>query len=375
MHLGKFHAVINALNVEYSEDGISGKINSVIQQLDSLANNPGNVSVADSFKQHFENLRQQLAASTFNKPYPTLAALLGSINAEKYVGDKLFLRIEALIVENGMTPQLAATALRNLFADVTEFYQQIDTIDTGFTKLKVEFQELKAGEGEIGISIPEPEGDRLLVTLAKTAKEWDIALRPFVELADPEHNAIVVRTISSSDWQFYLAAAPGVYLALSTAVSRLNELLQKLVVTRNLISQLTGSGLSPAVIAAAATEADGFLDAETRSLAEKIVDEHAPADTGRANELKTAVTTSLKFIARQMAKSVTIEVRYVPPEMPKSSDQNDSETKDQAAKRIGELTEVAAQIARNMELVKLDATAKEILNLTGPEEDMEETNV
>lgn len=374
MHLGKFHAVINALNVDFLENDISGKITTVIQHLDGLAANPGNVTVAEAFKQHVEKLRQQLAASSLNKPYPTLAALLGSIDAHKYVGDQLFLRIEDLIVENGMTPQLAATALRNLFAEVAGFYEEIDSVDTAFTKLKVEFERLQAGEGEIGISIPEPEGERLLITLAKTAKDWDIALRPFVELADPEHNAIVVRTISSSDWQFYLAAAPGVYLALSTAISRLNDLLQKLIVTKNLISQLTGSGLSPSVIAAVAKEADGLLDAETRSLAEKIVDEHAPTDTGRANELKTAVTTSLKFIARQMAKRVTIEVRYVPPEMPESVAPDDPETEDEAVNRIGELTEIAAQIARNMDMVRLDSTAREILNLAGPEEYVDDVN-
>jgi len=370
MHLGKFHAAITDMVTEYSGRNINEKIQGLIQSLDSLSSNPGNSDIAANFRAQLEILREQLARSTLNKPYPTLAALLDSIDARKYIGDRLFQSIEDIIAKNGMTPQLAATALRELLGKVSAFYQDVSAIDAAFSRLQVEYEDIEPGEGEIGISIPEPAGERLLSDLAATAKAWNKALRPFVEIADPEHNPIAVRTISSSDWQFYLTAAPAVYLALSGAVSQMNDLLRKLIETRQLIAQLTEKGMSAAGTAAVAAEADSMLEGGTRALAEKIVNDNPVADEGRANELKTEVTSSLKFIAREMATNVKIEIRYLPPDPPKM-DVPISEEEAATIKRIEDLIETAAQIGRNMDLLRLDSRDQELLNLPAPDDDVD----
>lgn len=371
MHLGKFHAAVTGLVKAYSVHNVNGLIESVIQHLDAMGSNPGNADIAKAFKTQLELLRTALVTSSLNKPYPTLAALLDSIDARPFTGELLFQRIENLIAANGMTPQLAAAALRDFLSTVVAFYKNLSQIDTAFTNLGVEFEELEPGQGEIGISIPEPEGERLLSDLAKTAKNWNKALRPFVELADRNHNPVTVRYISSSDWQFYLTAAPAVYLALSAAVSQVNDLLRKLIETRQLVSQLISNGVSENATATVAAEADSMLDTRTRELAEKIVESHQPEDAGRANELKTEVTASLKFIAREMAANVTIEVRFLPPVPPPPTEVPTSAEETAEIVRIGELTEAAAQIARNMDLLRLDPKAKELLNLPAPDEDIE----
>ncbi|QGZ38299.1 hypothetical protein IP92_01394 [Pseudoduganella flava] len=367
MHLGKFHALVTSLNVEYKKKEVGAKIENVIREVEALAANPGNSDVANNFRSQLEELRSTLSKSKLNKPYPTLAKLIEAIDAENYIGDRLFDKIEGILAKNGMTPQLAAGELRKFFSEVGKFYTEINAVDQAFTHLGVEYEILDRGDGEIGISIPEPQGERLLADLAASAKSWNKALRPFVELADPEHNPIVVRTISSSDWQFYLASVPAVYLALSTAISQLNELLQKLVETRKLIAQLTERGVSADGTAMVAAEADNMLDRGTRALAEQIVDENPPADIGRANELKTELTGSLKFIALELAKNVTIEVRYLPPPPPKPESPEFQD--DEAKGRLEFLTQTAAQIERNMELVRLEPGVQEILNLPAPDED------
>lgn len=367
MHLGKFHGMINKLAIEYTKGNINNQILSVIAQLDSLAANPGNPDVAKAFKTQLEVLRNVLSLSSFNAPYPTLAALLDSINGHQYVGHQLFQNIEDVIAKNGMTPQLAAASLRELLTKVAAFYQEVTAIDKAFTQLQVEFDRLDPGEGEIGISIPEPDGKRLLSDLAAVAKNWDKALRPFVELADPNHDAVEVRTISSSDWQFYLIAAPTVLLALSGALSQLNGLLQKLVETKKLIKQLVGNGMSETSMASLVNEADNMVNKGTRELAEKIVDEQHPQDEGRANELKIEMTRSLKFIASQMAANVTVEVRYIPP-LPSEADQ-EADTNPEVAIAIDRLVDVAERIERNMDILKLDAEGRALLNLPAPGEE------
>lgn len=368
MHLGKFHALLTLLAREYKKFGIAAKLEGIIAQLDSLASNPGSSDVAKSFKLQLDGLRNVLAKSKLNKPYPTLSYLAESIDAHGFAGDRLFDKIEGVIAKNGMTPQLAASELRNLLKEINTYYMHVEAVDDAFSHLGVEYEVLTDGRGEIGISIPEPDGERLLSDLANTAKAWDKALRPFVELADPGHNPIVVRTISSSDWQFYLASVPAVYLALSAAISHLNELLQKLVETKKLIKQLADKGVSEASTAVVQAEADNMLDRGTRALAEKIVDENSAIDAGRANELKVAMTVSLKFIARELANNVTVEVRYLPPVKKDSPDEEVKHDPEEDV-RIEHLTETAAQIERNMDLVQLDSGVRELLNLSAPEGD------
>lgn len=369
MHLGKFHALISGLALEYTKNNINTQIQSVIQQLDSLAANPGNTEIAKAFKTQIEVLRTVLSLSSMNKPYPTLAALLDSINAQQYVGDQLFQNIENVIEKNGMSPQLAAASLREFMAKVVSFYQEITAIDNAFTQLEVEYSKLDSGEGEIGISIPKPEGKRLLSDLAATAKAWDRALRPFVELADPNHEPVEVRTISSSDWQFYLTAGVTVLVTLSGAVSQLNTLLQKMVETKKLIKQLAGQGMSETSTAPLMLEVENMLNSGTRQLAEKIVEKNPSADKGRANELKTEMTRSLGFIASQMAVNVTIEIRYLPPLPPERLEENEDNDADHgAAIRIEQLTEAAAQIERNMDIIRLDSDGQALLNLPAPDE-------
>lgn len=370
MHLGKFHAAITAVLHDYDVRRIHEHIQSVIQQLEALASNPGNTDYASSFKSQLDLLRAELAKTKLNKPYPTLAALLNSIDARPFIGDQLFQRIEDLVAKNGMTPQLAASALRELSLKVREFYESLRAIDSAFSALHVEYESLDPGEGEIGISIPEPDGERKLSDLADTAKNWNKALRPFVELADPDHNPIAVRIISSSDWQFYLTAAPAVYLAISTAISQMNELLHKLIETKQLIAQLTEKGVSANGTAPIIAETDCMLENGTRALAENIVNNNPIGDAGRENELKNELTASLKFIAREMASNVTIEIRYLPPKAPKENplappvDGDDAEVV-----RIEDLAKTAAQITRNMDMLRLDSRAHEILNLPAPDED------
>jgi hypothetical protein len=332
-----------------------------------MASNPGNPEIAKGFKTQIEALRTVLSLSPLNKPYPTLAALLDAIDARPYVGDQLFQDIENVIAKNGMTPQLAAASLRELLGKVAAFYQEVAAVDASFSRLNVEHTDLEPGEGEIGISIPKPEGKRLLSKLAATAKAWDKALRPFVELADPDHEAVEVKTISSSDWQFYLSCGATVLLAVSGGVTQLNLLLQKVVETKKLIQELRGKGVSDASTAPLVAEADNMLSTGTRELAEQIVKKHQPADEGRANELTNELAFSLNFMANQLAQNVTIEVRYLPPKAPEAVPEEDADDKD--VDHIAHLSEIAAQIERNMDMSRLDAEAQAILNLPAPEDD------
>lgn len=361
MHLGKFHAAVTQIVREYKGMGVASQLMSVINLLDSVSNNPGNTEIAQSFQNQVKGLKGVLMNSDFNTPRPTLAMLVDAMGASDFVGQRLFKRVEDVIQQNSMTPQLAAVRLRELYAAIEKFYNNLFAVDSAFTEMEVEYEKLDFGEGELAISIPEPVRPRLLSDLAATAKDWNQALSPFVELVDPEHNPIEVTTISSSDWQFYLTAAPQVLLAVSTIVSQVNELLVQLVETKRLINQLISTGISEEATNIVSQQADMRMDTRSREIAEQLVDSNPPPDVGRANELKISITRSVKFIAKEMSENVTIEVRYIPPETATDGVQDNAEIQ-----KIEALTKAAEQISRNMSFVPLDGTAAKLLNLPAP---------
>lgn len=370
MHLGKFHAAVFDLITEYNSKDIPGLLHNVVSHLDSISGNPGNVDVAQAFKAQVEALRSALSSSAMNHPRPTLAAMLDEIGARKYIGDNLFNLVERTISENNLTPQLAAAKLRELIGQTTAFFGQIAAMDAAFNALDVEYVDIDPGEGEIGISIPQPDGARLLSDLAATAKKWNQVLSPFVELADPDHNPIAVRTISSTDWQLYLTAGTGVLLVLSGAIRQINEILGKLVETKELVGKLRDNGMSEQVIDAAAADADLMLNRGAADLAQQIVSANPPEDASRGHELTISITRSLKYIAKEMSENVTIEVRYLPPETPKDLPEDET-ARAELTTSIESLTTTAAQIARNMDFVSLDRNVSKILNLPAPDGDRE----
>lgn len=365
MHLGKFHAAVTRALRDHTERKIGSLLENVISYLLQLAQDPANEQTSKAFRDATKVLKAALISSPLNTPPPILAAMLDSIGAREYIGEELFGKIEKVIQASGMTPQIAAKNLRELNTGISNFYKNLKAIDDAFTVLRVEYDALGYDEGELAISIPEPERPRLLSELADTAKAWDRALKPFVELTDPDHNPVQVRTISSSDWQFYLSAAPVVLEAVSIVVSQVNEMLAKIVETKKLLSEILGNGFTERAAAPLIAEADGRLNSQSRQIAEDLVERNPPPDAGRAEELKIAITRSVKFIAKEMSENVTIEVRYLPPE--KTEDDDADKTA-----RIELLTAASERIFSNMKFTPLDVTAAGLLNLPAPAEDEEE---
>jgi hypothetical protein len=370
MHLGKFHRAIYLLLSEYEQNQIETKFRGVITALQSISANPTSSEIAATFGSYLQTLHAALVESSLNRPHPTLAAMLYSIKAEPYIGEKLYQRVENVLNFSHMTPQVAAAELELLFAEVVIFYARVSAINDAFSHLEVEYDKLLPGEGEIGISIPKPPGDRFLSDLAETAKAWDKALKPFVELVDPHHDKIVVRTISSSDWQFYLTAAPEVLFQVSVVISLVNNILRKLVDSKRIIAELIGKGFTSASTEPIDSEAKSQYNSEAREFAEKLVNESNLEDQARANELKISITRSVKFIAGEMAKNVTVEVRYIAPKSAEKDGASEEE-KESEIRRIEMLSEQAAQIERNMDLVRLDPQSRELLTLPAPDDEVE----
>jgi hypothetical protein len=364
MHLGKFHHAISLIAQEIQNKQIIPKLQTITNAIANLVANPGNPDVAKSFKDNLDILREVLAASTLNKPYPTLDAMLHHIGAHEYIGDELFKRVKGALEGNQLTLQGAINELNIISADLSHFYNQVAAIDQAFTELSIEYTDLEPGETELGISIPVLPETGTLKDLSKVANTWHKALSPFVEIFSDDNEPIKVRVISSGSWQFYLLAAPPVLYGISVAIHGVNDILKKLIETKKLIKTLIFSGVGKEAIDAIEADTSSRLKNEVKELADKTVDEHYKGDDeGRENELKVHVSQSLMFIAHQLTENVTLEIRMTVPERNAPGNDSTDEQVKLAKEEYEKFVKLKTDTDRNMDLSHLDLESDEIISL------------
>lgn len=310
MHLGRFHRAIELLHLDYKKLNPVQLIQDIVNALNNVSANPGNVDFANMYKTSLDNCRNTLATSPLNTPRPILENMLESINAQQFVGNALFERVRAAISANPAAPSLASQALLKIQQDAETFFQHIANVDTAFTQLRVEYETLESGEAEIGLLIPRIEGSSSLKDLSKEFNQWHNALSPIAEIFDPTTPQLQIKICATTDWMIYLASTPPVLWGLSKCVKGVNIILKDLIETRALIEK----NRSSTAIDALKIEQEDEAKSKFRELADSTVEEnYKGTDQARKNELKTALTLSLSTIAEKITNGAKIEVKMLPP--------------------------------------------------------------
>lgn len=351
MHLGRFHAMITDIIREWNELSIENALSNVASHLQSVASNPGNADVAVGFKAALEALRTSTSQSMFSSPRPIVKTMLESINADRYVAEGLFLRVKEAIEANQFTPALAFAAVNRIQSKFAEFKSDLTTIDSLFTKLDVEYDDLNYGEGEVGLLIPRDENSSKLEDLAKELKQWNNALSPMVEIFDRDAPPLTITTFSTTDWMLYLAATPPVLFGVSTCLKGLNSILREMNETKRLLLQLTtNTSLPTEKIKELESVSENQVKGKIDDFAQKIIDENYKGDTARGNELRNALVLSLKTIIGKLSTGAKVELRYLPDEPPpKTTDSEGNETNTDALQDYHQQVALAEQLDNEVE--------------------------
>jgi hypothetical protein len=316
MDLGRFHHAVYVLSLDYKKSATKKLLQGLVDSLNQLAGNPGEPTLANNFKTKLNELNETLEHSPLNDVHQTLKDIFRQIEAENYFGEALFARVKQAINDNQLTPNLAAGAISKIQADVDNFYANVALIDSGFSKLNVEYDEIDPGECEIGLVLPVERSTKTLKELSKEANKWHNALSAFSEIFDPKNEPITVRTLSTGSWLFYLTSTASVLLGISLCLKNLNFLLKELIRTKELIKQLLSTGINPAALEAVEKDIENKLENGIREIAHTTIKENYKGDVERGNELETQLSQGLKFIASQLSVGAKIELRISPPEKP-----------------------------------------------------------
>lgn len=347
MDLARFHYAINQIAEDFETSEVEKSFQSLIQQLNNAASNPGQVQHIDAFRSQLENLRQDLELSTLNKPDYETSEALEILGLRELVGSELYRSLRKLLDDNQLSPQSASAALSKFHKETFEKIKRVEAVNDAFGDLEIPYEGGRTGDAEIELRLPENRGANSLDDLGRESKDWHKDLAIISEIFDPDRNTPTVRTLASGSWVVYLASTPFVLQGVAKCLHEINKIIGELIVSRRLIQELRKNGSPDTLVDPLETHAQQKVKADLETIADNIVDEfYKGVDDGRRQELKNGLRQTLKRLSKKISEGAKVSLRITPPKKPKLVD--DVEPTAEQKVQIAESDRIK-QIADNVE--------------------------
>jgi len=305
MNIQKVHTVMQIIDKEFLEH----KIIPLLQNLQATLNNSlaqRTPQAAQAFEDAKKQMFDALARCPSNSFVPSKQYIFKAIGGDVNTGNKLGERISEVVGANALTPGKAVEELQKLLNDVNAFYTAIKAVLTNFKKLNISSDALAPGSCEIGVLMPiEPE----LQNFEKELHELNHHLRTFSEVVSGKAEPVIIRAVSSgSPIEVFLDSAPVVALTIATTIERIVALYKNALEIRIAKKKLEDLSVPKATVASIEQHEKSMVAAELEKIADDIYKDYKGKDSGRKNELRTALSKALKYLAEKIDKGVDFEV-------------------------------------------------------------------
>lgn len=317
MNVERLHSLIGMVLTHLDEKEIVKKWADLVTSLQSAISNPGDQEGAKVFNEKYQAFKAMWDDDPFSRLPPSYREMLRTIDPAGFIGPALLEKFDATVNGNRVAVALAVPMLKGIEDELAKYHAILQGISLGFERLNIEKDKLPPGSAEIGFSIPKGLFQPDLNTFAKEIRQYNYVLNAFNELATNNEERIELRTISSSDWQIYVVAAPAVLAAVAWGLTKISEILRRTVEIRELWQKLVNSGLPPESTDPLKAHIDTQIERETRQLAEEATQvKFRIDDQARQNELTNQLSQAFKFLASKMDSGVTIDLRISLPNKP-----------------------------------------------------------
>lgn len=374
MDIARFHFAIDSVVDDLRSTGAVELLANLINALNAVSNQPGQPQLIDQYKNQLEATRKALQGSLLNNPKMELSYFIERFDLQNFIGEGLFKSILRKISENNIAPHAALQALQELQAAFSKKISVLESINKSFTALEVPYEGEEEGDSEIEIMIPVAQATKTLSDLATEAKEWHRDISNISEIFDPDRSETTIRTLATRSWQFYLASAPLVLYGLAKCIRGVNEILQELIKTKDLLNKLIETKAPKKVIKEYEDHLKTSTSTNLSTLATSLVDEYYKGgDEGRKAELKNALTQSLKRLSKKLSEGSKVSLRLTKPAAPKIENPDNPTPEEVASIESGRKTEEirAAMLVELEKIEQLEHDPEITKSLPAPDSDSE----
>jgi len=258
----------------------------------------------------FTNARNNLIAAALEFPVgslsPSRRKLLEAIGGTFYYGENLARRIDD-IIENAKTPSETIAEIQKLRTKMAEFFKTVQVLDDSLTKLGVGVKDIPQDSAEIEVLIPESMIDGHLNGFIKETSYLDFAFSDIREVVTGKRTPLDIRSLGSGSAELYLtvdlATGAQVFAFVTAVVVLINSILQ----TRRDRESLKKQDAPDKIIKELKSWEDQRIQEQIDKLREEILGNYK-GEEGRKNELRNALSMSLKRLANRIDRGMDIDV-------------------------------------------------------------------
>ncbi len=320
MHVGRLHAALERIKKEYVDKNILELLSQLQAALQQSVSQP-TPDTAKTFKTQYSEVLKVLSQSDVNTVTPTQRMIFDDIGASQNIGNGLLSRIKKLISSNQIVPANALSELNEVIQGLTTYLGSITNIISEFEALEIEYDELRPGEFEGGISIPRDVIEPSLEDLSKEFASIDTFVKTIKEIVGDEPTSVGVKTITSTEWQIFIEYIPEAAACAALAIERIVALYKNHLEIRKLKMDMEQKELPETVTKPMQEYIDGIVKEKLREIGEEVVDAYYKQDDdGRKNELKNKLTRSLRYVAKRIDHGATFQTDARAPEEPQPED-------------------------------------------------------
>ena len=315
MNAGRIHAIALALRDDLAATDSPALVAQLVQSLRQQVQDPAQPDHQVQVSSFREQLGERLASAPSNGFSAAWRLTLEELGVADLFGENLRERIEEIFLRNEITPSAAADDLSAIAERLQSLSTGLDQLITGLEFFGIGAEELAPGEFEVGFLIPRAAVANELEKLGKEFVELDDVLGPFLELGTGTRPDLEGRTISSSAFQVYLAAASGLALVMSKVIESLLTSYEKILNIRETHKRLKDDHVPDEAIEGILAHANERMEIDIAALTEELIAEFGQrrAADGRVNELRVDIKRSLRKVAKRIDEGYSIEVRSYPP--------------------------------------------------------------
>ena len=322
MNAERLNALLHHLRDDLKRTNLKQLMTQLTASLQQLVQNP--------HPQHNQNVSAALKAvlaavenSQIDSLSPAWKQMLEEIGYSECMGQRVAERLNDSFRQAEITPSIVKEEVDKLNAEVTKLDGAINNGIKAFSALTIGFEDLGAGECELGFLIPKASIDFRLDEFADECREFDFIFGTFSEIVTGERDGYRIRTISSSDLSVFLDSAPAVAALIAATAERILALYKQLLEIKKLRSEMLKQDIPVEAFEAIDTHENTKLESSITEISAKIISDYrGQHEAGRANELENSLRISLNKLANRFDRGFHLEVRVGSLPEPKEGDED-----------------------------------------------------
>lgn len=280
----------------------------------------------------------------------TLEAIGGLV----YYGEDLVLRINE-IVTGSDTPSNAVAAMQDLRSKAQDFFPTVQALDDNLNKLGVRVEDIPTDSAEIEVLIPKSMVEGHLTGLVKETRHLDAVFSDIREVVTGKRTSLDIRSLGSGSLELYLTVDLVTGAVVLTFVTAVVQLINSILQTRRDRESLEQQDAPKQIIKEIISWEEKRINGQIDKLRDELLEQYK-GEEGRKEELRNALSKSLKRLADRIDRGMDIDVTTAATVDEKEVDETTVEGKQIKAERrsiesISKAANVISQIERKDEPV------------------------